>query len=161
MKTLYHGSANQDWTPHGGACMTPSHTAAYDYAPAMDGRVSRIKLDTSDLNLETVRLADMDLDPIDTDVADDVDALRKMLGVADDVDVVAYDDTYFRSCTPTTCYRLLTTAAVQACTVEATAHADPGDVVDGMEYEPLVLVEVLAYMAEDGMDETEAYRLYW
>lgn len=131
---LYHGTNRRGWAPHPGACLTPCEIVAADYA-AYGGddataRVVRVTVAPTAV-VQDVDLEELGLVPVETDLGDDVAALRRTLGIEADTQVVRYADTARSSGTPTTCWRIIdpTVVVVEAEVLTAPCYYSPADAV--------------------------------
>jgi len=114
---MYHGTRNQDWTAHIGACLTTREESAQAYA-GQAGQVLTVEIDWSDLDLEEVDGYDRDTNEARGDRADDLAAIE--------CDVLLYqdEDEFGRR---HDCYRLVSAKAVAAVIVVAVTRYDANE----------------------------------
>ena len=108
--TLFHGSSRPDWTPHAGACLVDDERVARQYARG--GTVYTVVV-AGDL---AVLSADVDQDRRAVMDYPGDRAEERAEYIADGYDVVEYPDET-ETGRQHVCYRLLSDAAVSACTV--------------------------------------------
>lgn len=111
---MYHGTRNQDWTAHIGACLTTREESAQVYA-TQRGQVVEVDLDMSDLEVVEVEGYDRNTNEARGDRAADIAEIE--------ADVIVYqdEDEMGRS---HDCYRLVSAKAVAAVSVVAVTRYD-------------------------------------
>ena len=114
-ETLYHGTGATQWQPYAGACLTPDREFALQYAmqgarlPGLTPTVVTVELDTTHLTHAT----DLVDEPRDWD---DPDPTVWHAAAGAEVDLVSHAD-QAPDGSQGQCWRLLTSAAVDAATV--------------------------------------------